>query len=187
MSKPGSQEPRRVDREEPMLRETETWRRYLEAEASGRGAEAEAALAALFAALPQPAPAAGFTARVIARIGRPSVFSRLPVRAALAAVLAFAALATALLAPPLASLAGAFGPSGLVAGGADLATALSLRFAAGLSAWSSITAVGEVLARALVHPPVLLLLLIQFPIAAGALVGLARLAVERRDSNHAAH
>jgi len=172
-----------------MLRGTgsEAWRRYLEAEASGRDTEAEAALAALFAALPRPGPAAGFSLRVLSRIAARPTFARLSVRFALAAGLVLAALAAALLAPPLASLAASFGPAGLVAGAADLATTLSLRLAAGLSAWSSAVAVGEVLSRALVHPPVLLLLLMQFLVAAGALLGLFRLATERRESSHAVH
>ncbi len=168
--------------------ESDSWSRYLEAERSGRDEEAEVALLALFTALPQLAPPAGFSARVLARLGplaavasltplgRRSLFAHRAVRWAVAATLLVAGLGFALLAPMLPPLAALVGPGKLLGGIFTLVSDLAVRFASGVAFWEQIGALGATLARAASNPTVAALLLFNLILAAAALRGLAALA-----------
>lgn len=162
----------------------EPWQRFLEAEREGSSAEADLALGELFRALPRPSPAAGFAARVMARVARRSVFARPAVRFGLAAALVAAALAAALALPALGPLAGLIGPAGVLHLLIDAATDLVVRVGHGLELWQTLATAARSLGAAALHPPVLLLLVLQLAIAAAALRALAGLAVPKRSSSH---
>jgi len=161
------------------------WKRYLEAEDLGREAEAEAALVGLFRALPELAPRSGFAARVLVRIAQPTLFSRRPVRWALAAALVAVAVGTALLAPMLPSLARLVGASGLVSALVETTSWLALSFASGASLWNGVESLLGALGRAALLPQMLWFLIIQLAAAALALRGLTRLAFGKRSPHHA--
>lgn len=163
---------------------SEVWRRFLAAEAAGRAEEAEAALAALFALAPSPAPGFGFADRVMARIARRSPFARRSVRLGLAACLGLAALSAALFAPMTVPLVRLVSISGFIHAGTSAITALTIRFAAGLSSWETVAEAIGAVGRALVHPAALPFLFLPFAVAALALRGLVRVAGFRRSSNH---
>jgi len=166
-------------------RAEELWNRYLAAEAAGREAEAESALAALFRSIEAPAPAPGFADRVLARIGRRSVFVRPAVQIGLAAALLLAALSTALFAPMLLPLAGLVRPAGLIGAAISALAGLGAHFASGISLWESVGHFLSVVGRALLAPAPLTFVVAQFAIAALALRGLLRVARPGRSSNHA--
>ena len=166
--------------------ELDSWRRFREAEAAGRDADADLALRELFSALPRLAPAPGFGDRILARIARRrSVFALPAVRFGLAAALLVAAIGTALVAPMALPLAGLIGPGGVLAAAIRGLAGFSVRAASGLATWSSLSSAAWALGRALLHPPVLALLLLQFAIAAIALRGLVALTPSTRSSRHA--
>lgn len=187
MTKPGAPGPRRAAREQMMTtRDTSpAWQRFLAAEAAGRTDEAEAALAAWFAASPRPSPAAGFVGRVMAGLGRRSAFSRRPVQIGLAAALVLAALSAALLAPMALPLAGLVGVSGLLHAATSTFARLAVYVASGVAGWETLAAVLAAVGRALVAPAALPYVAAQFALAALALRGLVRIATARRRSNHA--
>ncbi len=187
MTKLGSPAPRRAEREISMNRRpgTESWRAYLAEESAGRDAEAEASLAALFVALPVLGPRPGFAGRVMVRLERRSLFALRSVRVGLAAALAAAALAAGLLAPTLLPLAGLIGPGSLVSAAIGALSAVTVRLASGIALWSDAGHLGAALARAVVQPQILGLILIQFAVAVLALRGLTALASKQRSSNHA--
>jgi hypothetical protein len=156
---------------------SDSWRRYLEAELSGRDADAEVALAELFTALPRHLPAAGFAVRVLARTAlRRSPFSRRSIRWSLAAALLVAAAGAGLVAPMVPELARLVGPGELVAGFVSVVGTLALRVASGFALWQPIVDTASTLARAIGNPVVLSLLLMFLLLAATALRGLAALA-----------
>lgn len=165
------------------------WERFLAAEAAGRTDEAEAALAALFAAAPPVGPSPGFADRVMARIAvvPRSIFARPLVRFALAASLLLAALSSALLAPALLPLARLVSLADLAGAGTRALGAVAVRFAAGVSLWERTAEVLATVGRALTAPSSLLFVLAQFVVAALALRGLVRLTRERRSSSHEVH
>ena len=158
---------------------SESWRRYLEAEVSGRDADAEVALAELFTALPRHLPAAGFAARVLARTAaRRSPFARRAIRWSLAAALLVAAAGAGLVAPMVPELTRLLGPGELVAGFVTLVGNLALRVASGFALWQPVVDTGSTLARAAGNPIVLSLLVLHLLLAATALRGLAVLAAK---------
>jgi hypothetical protein len=158
---------------------SDSWRRYLEAELSGRDADAEVALAELFTALPQHLPLAGFAARVLARTAvRRSPFTRRSIRWSLAAALVVVAAGAGLLAPMVPGLARLLGPGELVAAFVSLVGDLSMRVAAGIAVWQPIVDTASTLARAAGNPTVLSLLVLHLLLAATALRGLAVLAAK---------
>lgn len=164
------------------------WTRYLAAEAEGRDAEAEAALAELFRVLPERRPRTGFADRVMLRLAvRPSWFARPAVRFALAAAMVAVAVSAALLVPLLAPLAGLIGPGGAIGFAVEGLTRLVTRFAEGLAAWAPLATVGRALGRALLEPRLAALVGVQFLIAALALRGLAGVVSTQRSSVHVAH
>jgi hypothetical protein len=162
------------------------WSRFLAAEAAGRADEAEAALAAWFAATPRPAPASGFAGRVMARLAQRSLFARRPVRLGVAAALALAALSAALVAPMVLPLAGLVSVSDLVRLGSGAFARLAVFVASGLSGWELLAGVVGAVGRALLAPAALPFVAAQFAVATLALGGLLRLASHSRRSNHAA-
>lgn len=187
MTKPGEPGPRRAAREKPMGvkgHHSEIWRRFLAAEAAGRAEEAEAALAALFALAPSPAPAVGFADRVLAEITRRSLFARRSVRLGLAASLALAALSAALLAPMALPLLRLLSFGELVHAGTGAIAGLAAHVAAGLSVWETVSEIVGAVGRALVRPASLPFLILQFAVAALALRGLAHVAGFRRSLRH---
>jgi hypothetical protein len=162
-------------------RASDEFLRFLEADALGREAEAERALAALLAALPAPGPAAGFAGRVLERVAalappRPALFARRPVRWALAATLLVAALGAGLVAPMVPPLARLVGPARIVGWAVEAVIDLTVRFAAAVAFWERLGEIGGTLARAAAYPTVAGLLLFHLLLAAGALGGLAALA-----------
>jgi hypothetical protein len=159
------------------------WSRYLDAEREGRLDEAETELAELFHGLSRPAPRAGFADRVMARVHSP--FASPAFRLALAATLVAAALAAALLAPMVPALIALLGPGDLVAALAEGLTALAGRFATGAALWRDIGNTTAALGRAASHPQVLILVSIQFALAALALRVLASLAGKKGSTDHA--
>lgn len=187
MTKPGDGGARRAPRETTLRDQptSEAWLRFLAAEEAGREAEAETALAALFAALPAPAPRPGFAGRVMARIAPRSLFAHPSFRFGVAAALALAALSTALLAPMVVPLAGLVSLADLIGGGSRLLAAAAVRFASVLAGWESIGQIAAAVGRALVAPETLPFVLAQFAVAALALRGLVRIARLQRSSNHA--
>lgn len=169
----------------------EPWRRFLEAEDRGQGAEAETALASLFAELPRRQPAAGFPDRVLARVRatgfrRSSLFNRAGVRWALAAGLVAAAFATALLVPLVPAVAGLVGPGALLRLTADGFTEVVVRFATGAAAWGPLVHAAGAVGRVLVEPRWIALLVVQFVVAALALKGLVVIASQSRSPAHVA-
>lgn len=163
------------------------WSRFLAAEAGEREAEAEAALAELFRALPERRPRPGFADRVMLRVARRrSGFARPGVRFALAAALVAVAVSVALVAPVLAPLAGLIGPGGVIAFAVEGLTRLATRFAEGLATWAPLATAGRALGRALLEPRLAGLLVGQFLIAAFALRGLAGVVSAQRSSVHVA-
>ncbi len=165
--------------------EIDSWRRFRAAEAAGREAEADLALRELFLALPRLAPAGGFADRVLARVRRPSVFARPAVRFGLAAALLVAALGAALVAPMALPLAGLVGPGSVLSLAIRGVAGLSVRAASGLATWGSLVGAVEVVGRAMLHPSVFALLLLQFALAAAALRGLRALVPSTRSARHA--
>ncbi|KAB2957115.1 MAG: hypothetical protein F9K18_12930 [Thermoanaerobaculia bacterium] len=164
------------------------WSRFLAAEAGGRDAEAEAALAELFRALPERRPRPGFADRVMLRVAvRPGWFARPAVRFALAATLVALAVSAALLVPLLAPLAGLIGPGGALGFAVEGLSRIATRFAEGLAAWAPLATVGRALGRALLEPRLAGLLVVQFLIAALALRGLAGVVSAQRSTVHVAH
>lgn len=166
--------------------ELDSWRRFREAEAAGRPADADLALRELFLSLPRLAPSPGFADRVLARIARrPSIFALPAVRFGLAASLLVAALGAVLIAPMALPLAGLVGPGGVISAAISGLAGLGVRAASGLATWSSLSSVAGAIGRVALHPPILALLLLQFAIAAVALRGLVALAPSTRSSHHA--
>ena len=159
----------------------------LEAEGTGRSEEAEASLAALFEALPRPGPRPGFADRVLARVRHRPLFARPAARLAVAASLLAVAIGTALLAPAIGPLLALVGPADLLGAAVEAATGLAGRLAAGVVAWRDAGATAQALARAIVHPAILILLVAQFAVASLALRALAGLSVttQRRGVPHA--
>ncbi len=168
-------------------RDPNPFRGFLEAESTGRPEAADRALAELFAELPRPRPAAGFAARVMARVARRSLFAHPAVRFGLAAALVAVALGAGLLAPAIAPLAGLIGPAGVLHLLVDSFANLATRFGHGLELWQTLASAGRSVRAAAIHPPILVLLVLQLVIAAGALRALAALAVPKRSSAHVAH
>jgi hypothetical protein len=165
--------------------EIDSWRRFRDAEAAGRDVEADLALRELFFALPRLGPTSGFAGRVMARIARPSIFARREVRFGLAAALVVAALSVALLAPMALPLAGLIGPGSVLSLAIRGVAGLSVRAASGLAIWGSLAGAVQVVGRALLHPSVLALLVLQFALAAAALRGLRALVPSTRSAHHA--
>jgi hypothetical protein len=161
---------------------SDSWRRYLEAELSGRDSEAEVVLAELFTALPRHSPAAGFAARVVARAietsSRRSLFAARAIRWSLAAALLVAAVGAGLVAPMVPELTRLVGPGRVVAGFVALGGDLAVRVATGFVRWQPLVDLGATLARAVGSPTVLALLALQLLLAASALRGLAALAAK---------
>jgi hypothetical protein len=187
MTKPDAAGARRAPRER-ILRDhptSDAWLRFLAAERAGRDEEAEAALAALFAAVPSPSPRPGFAGRVMARIAPRSVFAHPGSRFGVAAALALAALSAALLAPMLLPLAGLVSLADLIGGGSRLLAAVAVRVASVLAGWESVGQVVAAVGRALLAPETLPFVLAQFAVAALALRALVRIARLQRSSNHA--
>lgn len=163
----------------------DSWQRFLDAERDGRSDQADLALGELFRELPRPSPSAGFAVRVMARLARRSPFARPAVRFGLAAALVVAALAAGLAAPVLGALAGLVGPAGALHLLIDAATGLVVRIGHGFEVWQTVASAARSLGTAVLHPPVLLLLVLQLAIAAAALRALADLAISKRSSSHA--
>lgn len=146
--------------------------RWLAAEEDGRDGDAEAALFALFEALPPLAPPAGFADRVLARAGLAPIPAPVPVRRNLFASLWLRALVTlSLLATGLAlpwlsgvlrSVAGAVSfPSlvDLVRLGIGALIALSQGLVAALAFWDWLLGIGRALAAPFATPAMALVMI----------------------------
>lgn len=161
---------------------TDRWRRYLEAELSGRDGDAEIELAELFTALPRLRPAGGFADRVLARAlgagAERSLFARRGARWSLAAALLVAALSAGLVGPMLPALSRLVGPGELLAGLVELVSNGAVRFASGVALWQPVAETVATLARATANPTVLALLTLHLLLAALALRGLTALAAQ---------
>jgi hypothetical protein len=177
---------RRGERENEM-NARDPWTRFTDAELSGRESEAEAALRALFAELPEVSPRAGFTARVMARLPRrrPSWIERPAFRWGVGLGLAAAAIAVAVFPPAILPLLGLVGPAevlhGLVAGFA----AFAARLIAGFEVWQSLAQVAKVLGEVLLIPRLGFWFVLQAAVAGAAFSGLMNLLTQKRSSSHA--
>lgn len=187
MTKPDAGRPRRAPRERTVSDHptSEAWLRFLAAERAGREAEAEAALATLFAALPPAAPRPGFAERVMARIAPRSIFALPSTRFGVAAALVLAALSAAFLAPMALELAGLVSLADLIGGGVRGLASVTVRLATALAGWESVGQLVAAVGRGLLQPANLPFVLTPFAVAALALRGLVRIARFERSTNHA--
>jgi hypothetical protein len=136
--------------------------RWLAAEREGRDGEAEAALLALFEALPTvgvTAPAAGFADRVLARAGLQAaapadLFAWRPLRIVLGMALAATGLGVLWLPPLLRFLAGLWSAGGAVRGGIRMLTDAGQWLATALRVWDLLVVIAHALAEPLAAPRV---------------------------------
>lgn len=161
----------------------ETW---LAAERRGRDGAAEGALRRLFVALPPVMPAAGFTDRVLAAAG---VGWRVRLdpwwsRAAVAACLLLAGLASAVMLPLVASLTAVVAPGEAIGVLVQGWVALASRVDELLSLWQVWARVVETVMLIATAPPVVLSLLTLAVLSALTLRGLERALVTDRSPNH---
>lgn len=167
-----------------MQRVDNIFKHWMTAERSGREAEAERALARLFAVLPAPLPSAGFADRVLAGAGlraAPAVYPWWS-RAAIAACLMVVGMALAYTLPLT------LGLSRLVAPGEVAATIVS-GFVAVLSridelfvAWRLCANVAQTLMLVVTSPPVFWTVLTLSTLSAFTLRGLSELVSSNRKS-----
>jgi len=173
--------------------------RWRAAEAVGREAEAEAALAALFVRLPRLAPSAGFAARVAAAAAAGSVTPaaarrrRWQLAAAAGLALVAGTLGTLLagvagpLARPLAgSLAGRLSVAALIDGLASALTAFAAWLSGAAGAWGLLADVGGALATAAGTGPGTAAVLAVLAVSALALRLLSDLIATERSWSHVA-
>jgi hypothetical protein len=138
--------------------------RWLAAERNDQAEEAEAALFALFEALPQAAPPAGFADRVLVRAGlqraaaRADLFAWRPLRIVLALCLVASGLGVLWLPPVLGALAGLWSFNGLMRSGAWVMAEAARGLASVLRLWDLLLPIGRALAQPLSVPPVLAIL-----------------------------
>jgi hypothetical protein len=131
--------------------------RWLAAEQSGLDADAEAALAEVLGALPQPAPRAGFADRVLVR-AMPGPRRRWLGAGALGLAAAASLLLAALgLAPALRTLLGRASVSGMLQGGIDSIMSLGRWFAGLVSLVDKLLLLARAVAEPLATPPVAVL------------------------------
>lgn len=156
------------------------------AERAGRDGDAERALARLFCALPVPAPAADFAGRVLARAGLQVVAASYPWwgRAAVAACLLTAGLATAFVLPLVLGLTRLVAPGEAVATLVAGFVAVASRIDEALALWQSLAAVADTVALVATAPPVVLALLTLAALSAFTFRGLSELLTARRSPEH---
>jgi hypothetical protein len=161
----------------------ETW---LAAERDGRDAAAERALRGLFAALPPAVPAADFAGRVLAAAGLPRRFGLDPwwSRAAVAACLLLAGLASALVLPLVVSLTAIVAPGEAVGALIEGWVALASRVDELLSLWHVWARIVETVMLIASAPPVVLSLLTLTVLSALTFRGLERALVTDRSPDH---
>jgi hypothetical protein len=163
-------------------------RRWLAAEAAERPAEAETALAELFAALPRLAPPAGFADRVmLAAALAPPAASRAvawTLRGLLAAAVALVALGVPSLPRLLAPAWAGFSLSRLFDAVTSGLVAAARWIAAALSFWDGLARLGAWVAQTTTAPAVATALLAGLVLAAAALRLLAELIAHERSWSH---
>lgn len=175
---------RRADWSETMIPEPhDPWRHFLRSERSGSSSAADEALRELFRALPQRSPGAGFVARVMARVARPSWSESRWARWTVAASLAAAALAAGLLLPALLPLARLVAPGELLSLWIRAVADLSAQFGESLGVWQQWMRAGGSVARALARPEIALMLAANAGLAWFALRRLAALVAGRSGSH----
>jgi hypothetical protein len=141
--------------------------RWLDAERNDRAGEAEAALLALFEALPEvamAAPPAGFADRVLVRAGLQAapadLFAWRPLRIVLALCLAATGFGALWLPPVLRALAGLWSVGGLVRIGVRATAEAASGLASLLRLWDLLLTLGRALAQPLAVPQVMAILVV---------------------------
>lgn len=158
------------------MNEREALKRWRAAEAAGREAEAEAAMAALLARVPRPAPLPGFAARVAALAAEEAARRRAPAASPLRPFAIAAALMLALgglaalmsrVAGPLAgSLSEQLTVATLIDGLAAAVTGTARWLAGAFGVWEVLAEVGRAAATAAGTTPVLAGILVALALAA---------------------
>ncbi len=173
-----------------MERRTDIFKHWLAAENNGRDAVAEQALRAIFSGLPEVLPAAGFSDRVLAAVAgaavRRGTGESLPwwSRAAIAACLLLAGLATALILPLAFSLVQIIDPGDAVGVVVQGFVALASRIDELLSLWHVWARIVELALVVATAPPVVLSLLTLTVLSALTFRGLKRALVPYRSPDH---
>ena len=159
---------------------------WLAAEKVGRDAAAERALRGLFMALPSTVPAADFADRVLAAVGRGRRCGLDPrwTRAAIAACLLLAALASTLVLPLFASLTALVAPGEAIGALVRGWVALASRVDELLSLWHVWARIVETVMLIATAPPVMLALLTLTVLSAVTFRGLERALVTDRSPDH---
>jgi hypothetical protein len=142
--------------------------RWLDAERNDRTGEAEAALLALFEALPEAAmaaPPAGFADRVLVRAGLQAaapadLFAWRPLRIVLALCLAATGFGALWLPPVLRALAGLWSVGGLVRIGVRATAEAARGLASLLRLWDLLLTLGRAVAQPLAVPQVMAILVV---------------------------
>jgi hypothetical protein len=153
---------------------------YLRAETAGRDADAEAALARLFGALPGAVPSAGFAGRVVRAAGLAPAPWSWPARAAVAVGLALTGAAAAYLPLLLFGLGQLIRPGELLDAAVGALVGLVHGFVELLSAGHLLARIGEALWLAATSPPVGLGLLALITLATLAFRWLTELLTPQR-------
>lgn len=148
---------------------------WLRSERAGEDGAAQQALSRLLRAVPYPVPSPGFSARILARLGRPTVLEQFLARpwgrALVAACLLSAAVALAGAPEAVLALVRMLDLAALVNVGVELTTALTAVFEFGLAVWRVLADVGRALALALSAPAIV------WPLLGSALLALLALRV----------
>jgi len=158
---------------------------YLRAEAAGRDADAEAALARLLGALPLAAPSAGFAGRVVRAAGLAPAPWSWPARAAVALALALTGAAAAYLPLLLFGLGHLVRPGEVLDAAVGAVVTLVHGFVDLLSAGHLLARIGEALWLVATSPPVALVLLALITLATLAFRWLTELLTPQRSVEYA--
>ena len=154
-------------------------RDWLDAELAGRTEDADRSFRAVAGALPRLDPPTRFADAVMARVGAmravPDMWARWWVRAAVAASVLSAGGAGLSLSPHGWFMAIVASLRTVALGLGDLSAALQAWVAGALALWAGLAHAGVVAGRQLAGPAPLLILLVNFAMAAGAFAALRRL------------
>ncbi|MCP3957223.1 MAG: hypothetical protein GY719_05165 [bacterium] len=161
-----------------------TMRRWLAAEQAGREADAERALARMFAALPMSAASAGFADRVLASAGLRSTALAWWGRAAVAALLLITGLALAYTLPLVVGLAALVAPGEVFAAVVQGFVGLANRVDEVVAIWHILARVMETLTAIATAPPVAITLLTLTILSAATFRGLSGLLSPERSPGY---
>jgi hypothetical protein len=154
-------------------------REWLDAELAGRAEDADRRFRAVAGSLPRLDPPARFADAVMARVGAmravPDLWARWWVRAAVAACVLSAGGAGLSLSPQGWFMAILASLRAVALGFGDLSSALHAWVTGAVALWAGLAHAAVVVGRQIAGPAPLLILLVNFAMAAGALAALSRL------------